>query len=333
MNDNRLLVARVFNPCPSIETRVESLCCGKNALAVPQKARRIFSVFLRALRAFVLSVYHMSYGNRLDYFAMASPTFLIVTPCLNSADFLPGAIESVLNQDHPAVEYLVMDAASTDGTLDILRSFGGRLRWVSEPDGGQSDAINKGFARGGGEILGWLNSDDRFAHNQVISRVAAQFAADKALDIVYGDGEMVDAAGKPFRAVRSRRIDRPQQILTHPASFVLQPAVFFRRRLFEAAGRLRTDLHFSMDYDLWLRIFPLARKVEYLSEILARATYHPQAKSIRHLLRQVREFQLVKRQRRPDFSLSAADHLRLRAGIASLYAYWLAVRLGLRRAT
>jgi len=145
-----------------------------------------------------------------------------------------------------------MDAGSTEGTVDLLRSFGDRLKWVSEPDRGQADAINKGFARTTGEILAWLNADDTYAPGAI--RTAAEYlAAHPDVAVVYGNADFVDADGRrigPCAHVEPFNRDR----LIHYSDFIVQPAAFFRRSAFEAVGGVDPNLHWTMDYDLWLKL-------------------------------------------------------------------------------
>ncbi|HEX4054877.1 MAG TPA: glycosyltransferase family 2 protein [Tepidisphaeraceae bacterium] len=180
------------------------------------------------------------------------PSVSIVTPTLGQAAFIEATIQSVLEQDYPRLEYFVADGGSTDGTLDLLRKYDSRLRWISQPDHGQADAINKGFAQTTGEILAWLNSDDTYAPGAV-SAAANFFAAHPEVGVVYGNADFIDAAG--------HRIGRCQNIepfsrhrLLYYSDFLVQPAVFFRRSVFESAGGLDPSLCWSMDYDLWLKL-------------------------------------------------------------------------------
>src|SRR5665213_2075693 len=124
----------------------------------------------------------------------ALPTLAVVTPSYNTGRYIGPAIESVLAQDYPH-EYIVMDGGSTDQTVEVLKGFGDRLKWVSQKDGGQSDAINQGFARTPGDILGWLNSDDTYEPG-AFGAVAEFFAANPDVGLVYGDANYIDAAGK-----------------------------------------------------------------------------------------------------------------------------------------
>jgi glycosyltransferase involved in cell wall biosynthesis len=171
---------------------------------------------------------------------------------LNPGKHLAATIQSVLLQDYPAVEYLVMDAGSTDGAVDLLRSFGDRLKWVSEPDRGQADAINQGFARTTGEILAWLNADDTYTPGAI--RTAAEYlAAHPDVAVVYGNADFIDAAGHrigPCAHVEPFNRNR----LIHYSDFIVQPAAFFRRSAFDAVGGVDPNLHWTMDYDLWLKL-------------------------------------------------------------------------------
>jgi glycosyltransferase involved in cell wall biosynthesis len=263
--------------------------------------------------------------------AVAAPPVSFVIPTRNQARFIRQCVDSCLSQRIEGAEILVFDGASTDGTPEILASYGDAIRWVSEPDGGQSDAINKGVAAARGDVVAWINSDDFYENDQVVRRVLARFAADPQRDIVHGDGWLTDGAGTRFRRYRSRALDGGRVLLAHPTAIV-QPALFFRRALFQRVGGLREELHWAMDLDLWLRMLPAARSVEYLPEPLACLRCHEDAKTYRGMLLQIREVQEIKRRYTATFS--AGPMLRAASLIADakLYAYWAAVRLGLRRA-
>lgn len=200
-----------------------------------------------------------------------APRFCIVTPSYNTGRYIGPAVRSVLDQDYPRVDYVVMDGGSTDGTVGVLKSFGPRLQWVSQKDAGQSDAINRGFARtgegDGGDVLGWLNSDDTYAPG-AFRAAADYFAAHPEVDLLYGDATYTDARGRhiancvhvePYRRHR----------LFHYSDFIVQPACFFRRRAFDAVGGVDVSIHWAMDYDLWLRIVAAGFKVAYLPRVLA----------------------------------------------------------------
>ncbi len=191
---------------------------------------------------------------------MSALLISIVTPSYNQADFIEETLRSVLNQAYPAIEYIVMDGGSTDGSVEIIRRYADRLAyWVSEPDGGQAEAINRGFARASGEILAWLNSDDVYLSTQVLAQVAACFRENPEAGVVTGDGQYLDQHGRGLRPIRIQ----PQN-LTYEAlrrrNGVLQPATFIRRRAWERV-RLDTSLHYTFDWDLWIQ---LARSANWL---------------------------------------------------------------------
>lgn len=185
------------------------------------------------------------------------PTFGIVMPSYNTARHIGEAISSVLEQEHSGVDFLVMDGGSTDQTLEVLRSFGERIRWVSQKDAGQSDAIRRGFDQTSGEILGWLNADDTLAPG-ALRRVAEFFAAHPEIAMVYGDANYIDAAGAPIGPCAHIEPFNTARLF-HYSDFIVQPAAFFRRSAYRAVGGLDPTLHFAMDYDLWIK---LARQFE-----------------------------------------------------------------------
>jgi glycosyltransferase involved in cell wall biosynthesis len=195
------------------------------------------------------------------------PLVSIVTPSLDHGPFIEATVRSVLEQDYPRVEYLVVDGGSTDQTLDILRRYDRSLRWVSEPDGGQGAAINKGLRLMSGEILGWLNSDDVY-EPQAISAAVEFLRQHPDAALVYGDATHIDTEGKeigPCSYVEPANLHR----LIHEVDYIVQPAAFFTRTAFEAVGGLDESLRWTLDYDLWLKIgrrFPMA----YLPRRLAR---------------------------------------------------------------
>ena len=252
-----------------------------------------------------------------------------VVPTRNQRPFLRRCIESCLAQGVADSEVVVVDGASTDGTIDVLRGFSDRIRFVSEPDSGQSEAVNKGVAMATGDVIAWINSDDSYAGDGVVAAVLREF--DAGADLVYGDGLLVTAAGATLRPYGVRELSSQKQLILSPSSPLLQPATFFRRALFEQVGGLDVALHFTMDYDLWLRMLPRSRRPRFLPMVLARWTLHAEAKSIQAMRAQIRETAAVRRRYRDAYGLSPAERLRLPLATARLYLYWAAVRTGLRR--
>ena len=166
------------------------------------------------------------------------------------ARFLPETIESVLSQDYPNIEYIVMDGGSTDGTLEILKRYEGRLRWFSETDKGQSDAVNKGFLRTTGEIFTFLNADDVYFPGAVRTAVEA-FQSHPEVGVVYGDAVYTREDGSVIK--RYPVLPYDHDWLGHQC-YICQPASFIRSEVFRSVGMLDPSLHLTLDYELWLRI-------------------------------------------------------------------------------
>jgi glycosyltransferase involved in cell wall biosynthesis len=201
----------------------------------------------------------------------------VVTPSLDQAQYVREAIESVRAQTYAPIEHIVVDGGSTDGTLDILAGYDS-LRWVSEPDRGQSHALNKGFSLASGEILGWLNADDAYEPDAVAQAVAA--IADTGAALVYADVTRVNDDGVNPRRIRSRP-DFDLWTELNLGCGIYSPSVFFTREAFAAVGPIDETLHLTMDYDLWLRIgrrFP-ARHVDAIWSV---QRVHDDAKTIRN---------------------------------------------------
>jgi glycosyltransferase involved in cell wall biosynthesis len=204
------------------------------------------------------------------------PLVTVVTPSYNQAGYLEQTIRSVLEQDHARLEYFVSDGGSTDGSVEIIRKYAGRLSgWVSEKDQGQADAINKGLKRAGGGIVAWLNSDDYYLPGAV-SRAVRAFQEHPEAGLVYGNVLSVDGEGKTFNLQAFR-----PYTLADLMSFqiISQPAVFMRRAVLEQTGLLDASYHLLLDHQLWLRMASLA-PIVYIPETLAAARYHAGAKNL-----------------------------------------------------
>ncbi len=207
---------------------------------------------------------------------MEPPLVTVVTPCLDPGPDLDRCLASVRAQSHPAVEHLVVDGASTDGTVDRLRDAPG-IKWVSEPDGGQAEAINKGFRQAHGSIVTWLCADDELLPQAVERAVAA--LAEAGAGWVYGDCEIRDD-------VHGGEIRRPRTDLA-PEIFVLgnpiaQPGTFFTSAALATVGPLDESLHLAFDYDLWLRLVCAGVPYAYVPETLAVFHVTPASKTGRH---------------------------------------------------
>jgi glycosyltransferase involved in cell wall biosynthesis len=204
------------------------------------------------------------------------PLVTVVTPSYNQAEFLEHAICSVLGQDYPSIEYFLVDGASSDRSNDVIEKYASSLNWwVSEPDDGQADAINKGLRKANGEIIAWLNSDDLYLPGAVSSAVDV-LLANPDLGLVYGDAITIDINGRLLN-----QLVFPQWTLEDLMAFriICQPAVFMRREVLERAGTLNESFHFMLDHQLWLRIAAEA-PIQHIPSLLAAARYHPTAKNV-----------------------------------------------------
>lgn len=176
--------------------------------------------------------------------------FSIITPSLNQAEFIEDTILSVLEQEYPDFEHIVVDGGSTDGTVDILKKYP-HLKWISEKDRGQSDAINKGFKMADGEILAWINSDDFYEKN-IFRDINNYFLQNPDACFLYGGITFIDKEKNLIERV-SGDIISYKNLLKNP-DIVRQPSSFWRREITEKTGLLNEDYHVVMDYDFFLRI-------------------------------------------------------------------------------
>jgi len=180
-----------------------------------------------------------------------APLVSIVTPSLNAVRFIEQTIRSVLAQDYPHIEYTVMDGGSTDGTLEILNRFRGRLQYHSQKDNGTAEAVNRGFLCSQGHIFSWISADDVFQPGAV-SLAVSRFLAEPETAVVYGESHWIDEGGATFGRY-------PTTAPYHPEMFarecsVCQPSCFIRREAFERIGMLDSRLQSAFDYDLWIRM-------------------------------------------------------------------------------
>jgi len=187
-------------------------------------------------------------AQRVEVFE--KPLVTVVTPTYNMGRFLDETIQSVLSQDYPKIEYIVMDGGSKDGTLDVLRKYEGQIQYRSERDRGQAEAINKGFALSTGEIFAFLNADDTYLPGAV-STAVKQLLANKSVGVVYGDGYYVSEDGSMIGPYPTKPYDYD---LLNRNCFICQPAAFMWRSAFESAGLMNQELQIALDYDLWIRI-------------------------------------------------------------------------------
>ena len=215
------------------------------------------------------------------------PLVSIVTPSYNQVAYLEQTIRSVGEQDYPHLEYLVVDGASTDKSVEIIKKYSLANReqavglqshfinwWVSEKDAGQGDAINKGLARTKGEIIAWLNSDDYYLPG-TLSQVVKIFQENSDVVMVYGDMLAVDAQGRTINVLKYKQLTL-QDLLCF--QIIGQPSVFFRREVFELVGGIDTTFHFLLDHHLWIRIAQHG-KILHVPQTWSAARYHAAAKN------------------------------------------------------
>ena len=203
------------------------------------------------------------------------PLVSILTPSFDQGRYLRDCLDSVARQSYPSIEHVVMDGGSTDESPRILAQAGDAVRWESEPDGGQADAVNRAFEASTGEIVGWINSDDGLFAVDTIEQVVAAFDEHPDAGVLYGDAALVDEEGRIVRHHRSRWPAGSLPLV----SPLVQPATFFRRSVVEPGESvLRVDLHRVLDYEFWLRLRARGVAFVHLPTVLAVDRDHPQRK-------------------------------------------------------
>jgi len=200
----------------------------------------------------------------------------IVTPSFNQGEFIERTIQSVVSQSFTDREFIIIDGGSTDQSLEIINKFDADITyWVSEADNGQTHAVNKGFSIASGDILGWLNSDDVF-YPGTLQKVADHFSTNPDCDVLYGMADYIDDQDNFIRAYKTRNWSFAE---LKKWCFICQPAVFFRRSVFEEQGQLDESLNYCMDYEYWLRCGQ-TKPFHYLKDKLAASRLYPENKTI-----------------------------------------------------
>lgn len=220
------------------------------------------------------------------------PKISIVTPSYNQAQFLEQTILSVLNQNYPNLEYIIIDGGSTDGSVEIINKYEKYLTyWASEKDKGQTNAINKGIQMASGEILAYLNSDDMYLKG-TLSRVANYFQKYPQIDLIYGNVHLIDKNSQWIGDLKT--IDYNFHIHLFDSSIIPQPAAFWRRKPFYEINMLNEKVKMAMDGDLWFRFFLQGYSFGFIDDFLAIVRIHKDTISNRFKREHLKEAQKVR---------------------------------------
>lgn len=231
----------------------------------------------------------------------------IVTPSFNQGHFLEETIKSVLEQNYPNLEYIIIDGGSNDESVDVVKKYTNQLAyWVSEPDRGQSHAINKGFGRCTGDIIAWINSDDLYLPG-TFSFIADFFANNPDVDLVYGDAEIIDETGKFLMHRKELSTDYLMGFLVGWGFLIPQPAAFWRKSVLEHMGYLNEAFHYAMDYEFWQRTAE-QKKIQHITRTFARQRYHRKAKTL-HMPKDPRFISEIDRLRKQAYDRLNIHHI------------------------
>jgi glycosyltransferase involved in cell wall biosynthesis len=255
------------------------------------------------------------------------PLVSIVTPSFNQGRYLEETIQSVLAQDYPRLEYLVVDGGSDDGSVGVIERYADRLAWwTSEPDGGQAAALNKGFARASGEIVGWLSSDDTLLPGAV-ARVVAELERVPDAQLVYGEALFVDEGGRELFPLPPRPFD-VEAMVRACANHVVQPGSLFRRRALDLAGPLDEEAHYLFDFEFALRLWQAGGKATAVPDRLATYRVHADSKSGGGTLLKARDYVRFADRFLAGSGLPAESAGRASAYLAAGDYFYAARRLG-----
>lgn len=255
---------------------------------------------------------------------VASKKISIVTPSYNQAAYLEETIQSVLSQDYANLEYIIVDGGSTDGSVDVIRKYEAKLAyWISEPDDGQAAAINKGFARATGDILAWINSDDKYSSG-AITKAMKLFSDDDQLQLLYGDYFCFTNDG---RLIAKPKIAFDFKIALYVYLMIPQPSSFWTKSLYDKLGGLNESFHFAFDYDFFLRAGRLLKNtpgsIRHEQDYFSYFRLHGESKTSR----QQEKFKQERQKIRAQFDYLGRPRMLKRAvktfyWIKTLYAFY-----------
>jgi glycosyltransferase involved in cell wall biosynthesis/ADP-heptose:LPS heptosyltransferase/ubiquinone/menaquinone biosynthesis C-methylase UbiE len=253
-------------------TKIRTHAVQNNKIQIINLLNSEFELSIDSTESYIKS----SNNNSISKNSNLLPAISVITPSFNQGKFIEQTIQSVLNQNYPNFEHIIIDGGSSDGTIEILKKYP-HLKWVSEKDNGQSDALNKGFGLAAGDIIAWINSDDWYEPNTFIT-VAKFFKENQYKNIVMGDCNLVDENGKIFNhIINAERGFEELNNYKVARSIPTQPAVFFRKKLLEESGLLDINLKYVMDYDLWMR-FAKKNRFFHINQTFANYRFHKEAK-------------------------------------------------------
>ena len=237
------------------------------------------------------------------------PKISVITPSYNAGRYIRQCIQSVQDQNYPNFEHIIMDGGSSDGTIDILEEYP-HLIWQSEQDEGEADALNKALKRVTGDIIGWLNADDYY-NEQTFARVAHELDPERGAHVIYGRVAFIGEDGKQDRiSDPSREVSFLRILRWFRGPDLQQPAMFFSRDVVDQVGPFRSDLHYSVDYEYWLRM-ALHYDFHFVDQVLATARlFRPGSKSVGAWCDQQRSHQRV------------STHFLSTASLPQRYAFW-----------
>lgn len=232
------------------------------------------------------------------------PFVTVITSSYNQAAFIEETIESVLRQDYPNIEYLILDDNSTDGTQAILEGYGDKIRWEALPEKMlQTPTINKGWQMTNGEIITWLNSDDTF-YTDTISKVVEYFQSNPQTGIVFGDSMFTEEDGTEISSSNPAPNFDFKEYVVNCINVITQPSAFIRRDVLRKIGYLDESYNYIMDWDFWLRA-GLHFKIDYIPELLSTYRFHSESKTVSQAAKLAPELEIAYRKLFSDPDLSA----------------------------